>query len=278
MRCLGGIMLAACCMALTGCVDLTAVADFAKESSVITANEAQLNDSAALALLYANGNKSALDPNSQQYKDEVTLTQKALTALNSYMGVLAQLSASDLPSVSSETKAIGTDLANLKVSGPEATAALNATTSLTNLLLSALQQRDIKTLVVKAKDPVDTILTYLIAKATLANVNYNGAITLSNEYWSSMVNPTDSDKVFCPKSGLCQPVYVLATRARNADASDLDAKAKAAKNAAAAFTKIKADNDALAQSADHLNAQALIDALKMDEPDLLTVIHSLSGK
>ena len=259
---------------LCGCVNLTAVNDFAKESSVISANKAMLDDSDAQteARKY---DSSYPDPNSADFKNRLAVTNRALDALNAYMSVLAQLSANDVSNVSSDFNTIGSELKALNVTDPAVQKGVSATSALVDLLLNSVVRSDIKKLLINSAQPVADITGYLIDQAQTTANTYVQAIAVTNKYWGDLTSQTDRDKEFCKTAHLCETVYVLATRTRDADAAVLAKKNAAAMAAVKAFAKIQSDNAALVKNADHLDAKNLVDLLKADEPDLKTAINNL---
>jgi hypothetical protein len=259
---------------IAGCVDLTAVNDFAKESSLITANKAMLDDTDAQteARKY---NSSYVDPTSKAFTDRLVVTNHALDALNAYMTVLAQLSANDVANVSSDFSAMGTGLKDLHVTEPTVQSGLNAASALTNMLLDAAVRTDIKKLLTAGAQPVADITTYLIDQAQTTENTYNQAIAVNNQYWGDLTKQTRTDEQFCKTANVCSAVYLLATRARDGDSKVLSAKAAAAGAAVKALRKIRADNAALVEHVDHLDAKAVVQLLKNDEPDLMTAIRNL---
>jgi hypothetical protein len=261
-------------LVISGCVNLTAVNDFAKEGSVIAANKAMLDDTDAQteARKY---DPSYEDPASKDFVDRLAVTNHALDALNGYMTVLAQLSANDVANVSSDFSTIGTGLKDLHVTSSAVQSGLNATSALTNLLLDAAVRGDIKKLLTASGQPIADITGYLIDQAQTTANTYSQAIAVNNKYWGDLTKQGDSDKEFCKSANLCAAVYVLATQARDVDSQSLSAKASAAEAAVAAFRKIRTDNAALVEHVDHLDDQAVIQILKNDEPDLLTAIRNL---
>jgi hypothetical protein len=268
---------------LSGCADLTAVGNFAKESSLITSNKAMLDDTAAQteARTYAHTHQmvqiesSLVDPSSKEFTDRLAVTKNALDALNAYMTVLGQLAAKGVPSVSPNVSTIESALTSLKVTDPVIKPSLDATTALANIVLDAIVRKDVAKLIKSSASSVDQVTMYLADQAQTAANTYTQAAAFNDKYWSDLTRQTDKDKEFCASAGLCTPLYVLATRARDSDDVELAAKAKAATAAVTAFQKIRADNAALVANADHLNADALIETLKADEPDLLTAIRNL---
>lgn len=277
------ILAFALCLALSGCANLSAVGDFAKESSVISANKALLDDTDAqteareyaLALNLPNG---FVDPASKEFTDRLAVTNQALAALNAYMTVLAQLSAKDVANVSSEVSTIGTALTSLNATDPKLQPALSAASALTNILLNGVIRKDIKKLIDSAAAPVDDIAGYLVDQAQTTSNTYNQAIAVSNRYWGSLTTPSKGESEFCRTANLCKVVDVLANRARDADIKNLSAKAAAADSASAAFKKIRSDNAALVKNTDHLDDKALIAMLKNDEPDLQAAIRTLKSR
>jgi uncharacterized protein YutE (UPF0331/DUF86 family) len=279
---LENILPLALCAALSGCVNLSAVGDFAKESSVISANKALLDDTDAQTeareyALALNLPNSFADPASKEFTDRLAVTAHALTALNAYMTVLAQLSAKDVANVSSEVSTIGTALKSLNVTDPKLQPGLNAATSLANILLNEVIRKDVKKLIDSAAAPVDDIANYLVDQAQTTSNTYNQAIAVSNRYWGSLTAPSKGDSELCRTANLCKTVSVLANRARDADNKNLSAKAAAADTATAAFKKIRNDNAALVKNTDHLDDKALIAMLKSDEPDLQAAIRTLKS-
>jgi hypothetical protein len=270
------LFLAACCV-LAGCVDLTAVSDFAKESSIITANKSMLDDTAAQteAHLYAPNNFA--DPTSKAFTDRLAITNKALAALNGYMSVLAQLSASGVANVSSDYSTIGSGLKSLGVTDPSVQPAINAASALTNIVLAAILSKDVKMLITSAAQPVDQITAYLVDQAQTTSNTYNQAIAVNNRYWGELTQQTKGDARVCRTAALCKAIYVLVNRAHATDVADLTAKAAAADAAVTAFKKIQTDNAALVANVNELDAKSLIAILKADEPYLLAAINNLKA-
>jgi len=272
------------CFVLAGCgVNLSAVGDFAKESSLISSNKAMLDDTAAQTEIREYDveegiqNSNFIDPASKEFTDRLAVTNSALKALNGYMTVLAQLSANGVASVSSDFSTIGTALKKLNVTDPAVQPGLNATSAMVNILLDAAVRNDIEKLIRASGAPVDQITAYLLDQAQTTSNTYNQAIAVNDKYWGDLTRQTSEDTKFCKRVNLCKPVYVLTNRARNADRADLSAKAAAADAAVVAFQKIRSDNAALVANVDHLDAAPLIAILKNDEPDLLTAIHNLKA-
>ncbi len=284
MRYRYNIGLTIACFVLSGCgVNLSAVGDFAKESSLISSNKAMLDDTAAQTEIreydVENGiqNNNFIDPASKEFTDRLAVTNSALEALNGYMTALAQLSANGVANVSSDFSIIGTALKSLNVTDPAVQPGLNATSALVNILLDAAVRNDIEKLLRASAAPVDQITAYLVDQAQTTSNTYNQAIAVNDKFWGVLTHQTGEDIKFCNRVNLCKPVYVLANRARGADRADLSAKAAAADAAVVAFQKIRRDNAALVANVDHLDAAALITILKNDEPDLLSAIHNLKA-
>lgn len=256
----------ACLLVLSGCLSLTAVNDFAKQSSLITANKAMMDDTEAQSLARRyNGN--VLDPSSKEFTDRLAVTYACLDVLNAYMTVLAQLSGGSVGNVSSEFSKIGDGLTALKVTDPKVQTALTAASALTNLLLQNVVRSDIRRLIVSSASQVDKITEYLVAQAQTTSNTYNLAIAFNNRYWNDMYNRSTPDSV----------TRELANRARKADIATLNAKAAAADAAIVAFQKIRADNAALVANADRLDAKSLVEQLKADEPYLMAAINALKS-
>jgi hypothetical protein len=277
------VAFAIACFVLAGCADMTAVGDFAKESSVISSNKAMLDDTVAQTeardyAKHANQTPNAFaDPKSKAFVDRLAVTNAALAALNAYMTVLAQLTGNDMANVSSNFSTIGSTLKSLHVTDPAVQSARNATSALVNILLDAAVRNDIKKLLTAAATPIDQITAYLADQAQTTSNTYNQAIAVNNKYWGDMTGQSAEDARFCKLANLCQTVYLLANRAHAADQADLTAKAAAADAAVVAFQKIRGDNAAMVANVDHLSDQGLIAILKNDEPYLLTAISSLKS-
>ena len=251
--------------ALTGCLSLTAVNDFAKESSVITANKAMLDDTDAQTI--ANRyDRNVLSPDSDDFKNRLAVTGACLEVLNGYMTVLAQLSGGSVSNVSSEFSKIGEGLNALNVD-PTYQAIVAAVGALTNVVLDAVVQRDLKKLIGDSKEPVDAILAYLVAQAETTRNTYVQAVAFNNKYWGDLFDTSRVDPI----------VKELGNRAHRADIASLKAKTAAADAAVVAFKKIRADNAALAANASRLDAKALIEQLKADEPYLMAAINALKA-
>ncbi len=147
MRSNSCIPLMIACLALSACVDLTSVADFAKESSLISSNKTVLDDTDAQTEVrdYDNQNhvtNNFIDPKSKLFTDRLAVTNAALSALDGYMTVLAQLSSNDVANVSSNFSTIGSALKSLNVTDPTVQPAVNATSALVSILLdTSIRQR-----------------------------------------------------------------------------------------------------------------------------------------
>lgn len=256
----------ACLFALSGCLNLTAVNEFAKQSSQITDNKAMLDDTEAQSLARRYGG-NVLDPSSKEFTDRLAVTSACLDVLNAYMTVLAQLSGGSVGNVSSEFSKIGDGLTALKVTDPKVQTALTAASALTNLLLQNVVRNDIRRLIVSSASQVDEITAYLVAQAQTTSNTYNQAIAFNNRYWSDLYTQSSPDSV----------TRELANRARKADITSLNAKAAAADAAAIAFQKIRTDNAALVANADRLDAKSLVEQLKADEPYLMAAIKALKS-
>jgi hypothetical protein len=285
MRCHGRVAFLIVALILSGCVDLTAVGNFAKESSQISANKAMLDDTDAQteARAYAHthnmadAESSLADPASAAFKDRLAVTNSALAALNSYMTVLAQLSAKNSASVSSNVSSMESSLKSLKVTDPTVKPALDATSALASILLNATIRQSVAALITNAAAPVRQITIYLADQAQTTSNTYTQAVRFNQQYWSDLTTQTPADKKFCATANLCEAVYALATHARNAASTELTAKAQAAAAAVIAFQKIGKDNDALAANVNNLNSDALVATLKADEPYLLSAIQALES-
>jgi hypothetical protein len=189
--------------------------------------------------------------------------------------VLAQLSANDVANVGSDFTSIGSGLKSLQVTDSKVQSGLNATSALVQLLIDSKVRSDIKKLITAAAQPVDQITLYLADQAQTTGNTYTQAIAVNNLYWGDLTQQRPEDQKFCAVANLCNPVYVLATRARDAGNADLTAKQAAAAAAVTAIQKIHNDNAVLVANVEHLDAKALVDTLKGDEPDLLTAIRNL---
>jgi hypothetical protein len=276
MRYNGSIVITIACIILSGCVDLTAVSDFAKESSLISSNKAMLDDTAAQTEAHKYYD-NFIDPASKAFVDRLAVTNHALDALNGYMTVLAKLSANDVANVTSDFSTIGTELKKLNVTDPAVQPAIAASSALTNLLLDATVRNDIKKLIITSAEPVDKIMAYLVDQAQTTSNTYNQAVAVNNKYWGDLTTQTKEDANFCKLANICKTLYYLADRARDADNASLNSKADAADAAVKAFKKIRVDNAALVANVDHLNGKALVAILKNDEPDLLTAVRNLKS-
>jgi O6-methylguanine-DNA--protein-cysteine methyltransferase len=266
--------------ALSGCANLSAVGNFAQESSLISANQALLDDTDAQAQAREYG--AALhaaddfgDPASKAFTDRLSVTHQASSALQAYMTVLAQLSAGDTASVSTEVASISTAVGALNPGDPSLKPRMDAAASLSNLLLNGLVRKDLRQLIQSAAAPVDIITLYLADQAQITSNTYSQAIAVSNRYWGSLTTQSTQDIELCRSANLCKAVYALAGRARASDNADLAAKAAAADAAATAFKKIRSDHAALAAHTAHLDEKELIAQLKTDEPSLLAAIQSV---
>lgn len=256
----------ACLLVLSACVSLTAVNDFAKESSIITANKAMLDDTEALRLA-RRYNPNITDPESKAFTDRLAVTHACLDVMNAYMTVLAQLSGGGVGNVSSEFSKIGQGLTALQVTDPRVQATVAAAGALSNILLDAVIRNSIKRLLVESARPVDEIMVYLVAQAQTTANTYNQAIAFNNQYWSDLFSRSAADGV----------TSELGNRARRSDIAQLKIKAAAADAAVVAFQKIRADNAALAANADRLDAKALIEQLKANEPYLMSAINAMKS-
>jgi hypothetical protein len=259
---------------VTGCVDLSAVNDFAKESTVLSSDKGMLDDTAAQTQARSY-DSTLLDPKSKEFTDRLAITNQALVALNGYMTVLAQLSANGTPSVSAQISTIDTALKSLNVSDSKLQPSMNAVGALANVLLATAVRSDIRKLVKAAAQPVDQITAYLVDQAQTTSNTYNQAIAGNNRYWGQLTAQTAQDKHFCSTSSICNAVYALVAEARDSEAASLSAKAASADAAAAAFNKIRRDNAALVTDVAHLNSKDLVATLKSDEPELVTAIRNV---
>lgn len=280
------IILVALCISQSGCVDLTTVGNFAKESSLISSNKAMLDDTAAQTTVRSYAlkhpiagvdEKSLVDPGSQAFKDHLVVTNQALAALNGYMTALTQLSGETSASVRSDAGKFDSALTSFKVTDPAAKPTVDASTALSGILLDGDVRKDVAALIAHSQPYVQQITAYLSDQAQITSNEYAQAISFNQQSWGDLMQQTKADRDFCANVSLCAPIYLLATRARDADDAELAAKAKAAAVAATAFKKIGKDNDALAANIDHLDSDALIAILKSDEPDLLTAISNLQS-
>ncbi len=266
----------------SGCVNLTAVGDFAKECSLISSNKAYLDDTDAQneAREYDNAHHIEdrfIDPASKPFTDRLAVTAHALNALNEYMNILAQLSANDAPNVSSDLSPKAATLKSLKVTDPAAQAGLNAAQSLTGILLDGAVRHDVKALIKAAAAPVDEIAMYLTAQAQTTSNTYTQAIAVNNQYWNELTVQSAEDVKLCKSANLCKSIYRLANRARDEDNAKLSAKAAAADAAVNAFKKIRTDNAALVANLDTLSGKTVVAILKRDEPDLLTAVRNVKS-
>lgn len=266
-------------LALSGCVSLTAVSDFAQESSVISANKAALDDTVAQTQAYRFFQshpayqqeipewRSLADPASADFKARQQVTSAALDVLNSYMTLLAKLSAKDEASVSSGIAGIEAGLKQLNVADPKVKAGLDATAALANIILDAKVRGDVKRLVTASDPQIEQITRYLASSGEVAAIAYDLNIRINSAFWLDATRHCVGEN--------CGPIVELEARAWHADNAELSTKAKAAKAAANAFNKIGADHAALARHASDLNAKALQEQLKLDEPLLLSAIQNL---
>lgn len=257
----------------TGCVDLKAVGTFASESSIIAANKSAIDATFPQTVAYRY-DKTYLNPNSEEFKTNETVTAAALNALNGYMTTLAQISANGVANVDPAFANIATGVRSLKVSDPKAQAVVTEANSLFDIFLDAAIRKDVKRLITSAAGPVDKITSYLVDQAQVTENTYTQAISATNTYWGNLTATTPKDIGLCKDSDVCKTVYILATERWHSQLTSLMKKKAAAEAAAAAFAKIKRDNAMLASNVNHLGATSVIKVLEADEPDLRSAIQS----
>jgi hypothetical protein len=274
-----GLMLGASCALLSGCVNLSAVADFAQESSLLTANQAMLDDSAAQATAHLY-DRSVEDPDSDAFKAHLIVTRNALAALNAYMNVLTRLTDRGQRTMDPETTKIEGDLALLNVADPKVKAGFDAASALAGILLDGVIRRQVAKLAPASAASIETITLYLADQAQVTANTYSQGANFSTGYWTGLKVRSGQDVKFCQETRLCDAVDALATRTMIADREQLKAKSRAAAAAAEAFRKIGKDHQALVDALKthkKLDDKGLIELLKADEPLLKAAIQNLKA-
>ena len=277
-------ILAAAAVTLTGCIDLTPVGNFAKESSTL-AGATTLDASDALVEVRTAAKSAGLDPDqgaypvpdpvSSSFKQQQAVTAAASKALSAYMAKLAELSSKSTTSMGADISSISTSLGSLHVADAHAQAALSASQSLANLLTGAAVKYTTRTLILAAAKPVDEITLYLADQAKVLSDDYRNADNLSQDAWSRLRASAGPDVKNCQGSNLCPLVYRLAYRAAADDSVTLRTKAASALQAEVAFEKVRKDHQTLVDNVDHLTAEQVVDELRADEPYIQTAITDL---
>jgi hypothetical protein len=169
---------------------------------------------------------------------------------------------------------IATSLKTLGITSSSLTPALDATSQLANLLVTGLVQQTLKDVVEKA-NPSLQIITAFLSKFAQENATlYDKAKIISGAYWEDLLGDCESRKSRPPVG--CRATIALAIDVHTRDENTLDQQIEAADAAAAAFTKIGADHQAIVDSAGKFDSAQLLTVLKGDEPVLVNAITDLS--
>jgi len=261
-------------LSTSACANLSAVRDFAKTSSAVTASEPVISgwshvyDTARMMAASPQMKKAApelqktLEQETKGATADVPLALEAGRALGLYMNVLAALADDKLPDVSDQASNISSSLNTL---GAVNTNAKDATTALLKLIgisLDTWRQRAISDLVKKSNQDVQTIAAFLAAAANVVGKADKFAMAVTDQYW-------EATGALSKDPG----VQALLLRAERQDDQVYATRMAQADAAQAVFKRIAAAHDLMAKNADSLSGDEVRNALSNDIPILMTSLQ-----
>ena len=258
----------------SACANLSAVRDFAKTSSSITANEpvisgwphiydtAQLLAASPQMTASAPDLKTKLKEEAKAANADVPLALEAGKTLGLYMNILAALADDKLPDVSDQASSISSSLNTLGAVNSNAEDATAGLLKLIGISLDAWRQRAIRDLVKDSDKDVQTIAKFLAATANAVQKADKFAKSVTDQYW-------EATGALSKDPG----IQALLLRAERSDDQSYATRIAQADAAQAAFQKIAADHAMLATHADSLSGDDVRNALASDVPVLLSALR-----
>jgi hypothetical protein len=270
---------------LSGCVDTTAIKNFANESSVISSDTAVIDGSdVAFAAVkqYVNAPEMSetypdvlrSGPGTPEFDESKKVATLAAKVLQKYMEVLGKLAGETSVTGGGDVSGIAASLKTFGVTSPKVTPTLDATAKLANLLTAEYVRAELKEVVEQSNPYVQEITAFLARFARQNATLYDKARIVSGVYWQSKVKGCEIVKGNSPVG--CDAIIALATDVHAHDEAVFNQQIDPADAAAAAFEKIGADHQAIVDSAGNFNSTRLLDVLKTDEPVLVGAIRQLS--
>jgi hypothetical protein len=268
-------LISAIALFLTGCVDLTAVQNFASKSSgVMTANSAVFSGWPPIIVTHAlevartpviARSERAADAKellqlANEFKGDSAVIQSAAGALQLYFTTLTSASATGVVDVSKQAASIDQSLVALKVesatgAGLAAKGSAQAIVQLLQIPLDLARQAAVRDLVVKSDKDVQTLVAYLaqVAKQA-ARLDYVAAGILGKYYDTSAIDSRDPGVQALVRDTGWQ---------RQSDAQSATSQANATASALLAIGK---DHAVLAANAAQLSADVVKSTLTADAP------------
>jgi hypothetical protein len=259
-----------------GCVDLSAVRDFAKTSSAVSANEPVIsgwptNYDAAIKLAATPGLppdlKTRLQEDAAAAKQDAPLAIQAAKALSLYFDVLGKLADDKLPDVSSDATAIATAIGKLDTGDKAAKGATSTLVDLIGVALDAWRKIAVRDLVIQSDPSIQVITAYLATVSLSVQKADKFAERVTDQYWE-----TEGARSRDPA------VQGLVLKQERTDDADYATRIAQADAAAAAFKKIGTDHALLARNASRLSAQDIQTTLSNDLPTLLNALKLFGAK
>lgn len=266
---------------LAGCVDLSAVSNFAKTSSQITASEPVISGWSAS---FDEAHQVALSPELRhvvphqartlevaraQAQKYAPMAQKAAQTLALYMQALAQLSDSKLPNLSSQATMLDASLQALKIektngAGLEAKGAAGSLLQLLSIPIDFWRQYTVRELILRADNDVQILAEFLSVTAdTVETAEAAAGQTVARYYQVSARSTHDAGVRALLRNVLWEhQAAMTASRAK-------------AHQAAQAFATIGKDHAALARNANRLSGVAVQSTLATDAPLLQAALKVL---
>ena len=258
----------------SACANLSAVRDFAKTSSAITANEPVISgwphiyDTAQMLAASPQVRKSAPDLQATLKEEakaanaDVPLALQAVKALGLYMNVLGALADDKLPDVSDQASSISSSLTTLGAANDNPKEATTGLLKLVGISLDAWRQQAIGDLIKQSNKNVQTIASFLAATTNAVEKADKLARSVTDQYWEA-AGALSKDP----------GVQALVLRAERQDDQAYAIRIAQADAARAAFQKIAADHAILAAHADSLSGDKVQNALSNDIPVLLNALQ-----
>jgi hypothetical protein len=268
----------------SGCVDQSAVRNFANIGSEVTASDPvisgwQGNFTVAHQVALspemskaAPGLAAQLEQAAADADKYAPIAEQAAQTLSLYLHALSLLADDKLPDVNSQAQSIDKSLAALKVDSatPRGLAAKGASGSILRLLqipIDQWRQYKLRQLIVEANPYVQLITEFLATTAdAIDTADKVVGETLTKYYEVSALNSHDSGVRALLRYTLSQE-----------DASVAVSRQRAA-TAAAAFTAIGRDHAVLAKNADDLSNEAVRTTLANDAPVLEAALKIFTSK
>lgn len=258
----------------SACTNLSAVRDFAKTSSAVSANEPVISgwphvyDTAKMMAASPQVSKVAPDIESRLKSEakaanaDISLALEAGKTLSLYMNVLDALADNSLPDVSEQATSISSSLDTLGVVNDNTKSATGALLKVIGISMNAWREQAIGALIKKSNGDVQTISAFLAATANAVEKADKLAMRVSDQYW-------EATGALSKDPG----VQALLLRAERQDDQIYALRLAQAEAARVAFNKIAAAHAVLAKNADSLSGDEVRNALSNDVPVLISALQ-----